>query len=884
MQLDLYCVKCRFVDNSLHNRISELFIGDLSRRGYAAYSRKKYDAAASAFNTIIKLQPDNVEAVEFLKKVEAEQYSLEHLLAEARLAFQNRQYGEASEKSSHVCRLHPGHPEAEEILKQSRKELEKVAALETLAAEHIGQGDLATAAGTLEEILQRLPESEKHLTQLSELKERLNSRDRELRKAKKMIAAGNPEAAFTILEQLSTESPSDTEIRKLMNRASMKQDRVFELLPEAREAVEAEEYDRAKKLLARVLAVDKNHTEARELWRRADTEKRLTVRKWSLIGAGIVAGVIIFVLILVGYSKRTSNRFLLKNAREAAANGEYQDALKLYGQIGSAGVDVDKIKKEMLEVEVKAIMERAEECLANEDWSGADQALSEAGRKGGPADRIKSFGTLSRALKAKFTAKSALDEGRWLEALEIHEKILITPAEEQKVAGWKELSEFINSERLRARDKWLAEIRKNLDEKKPNEVARAINRGNRFFPRDGEAQTLTDRCLIMLEENINRLVKEAENSESTARQRKWYTAEQEAEKVKGLFPGSNKAASIAQCVVFDRQMAELKEQIAAGVWEDVETTLAILETSNPPKERREILEKVKNEVKDKIEAIRRRRFETLCKEGDEAFNGRDWKTAIAKYTKALEEASEDPRIERRLAQAKGQANAPGGMLYIPRGKFIMGSSSGGFKNEYPAHDVKLPAFYIGLTEVTNKEYREFVEATGHTSPPYWKDPNFNQPDQPVVGVNLEDARAYAKWKNNSRLPTEAEWEYASRGSDALTYPWGNEFDAERCRSYDSGEKSPKAVGSYPNGKSPWGCLDMAGNVFEWTSTKFGMYPGAPVIDDRAGKDIYIVKGGSYSSDPQTLRAAYRDRAYGPKEKRKSLGFRLAKDVKLSEEK
>ena len=126
------------------------------------------------------------------------------------------------------------------------------------------------------------------------------------------------------------------------------------------------------------------------------------------------------------------------------------------------------------------------------------------------------------------------------------------------------------------------------------------------------------------------------------------------------------------------------------------------------------------------------------------------------------------------APAQAQPEAPAGMIYIPKGYFQMGSSSGK-EDEKPMHFVFTTGYFIDKYEVSNKDYAAFMLATGHPPPKFWKDSRFNEPDQPVVGVNWHDAMAYAKWKKR-RLPTEAEWEKAARGNDGRLWPWGRKFD------------------------------------------------------------------------------------------------------------
>ena len=192
------------------------------------------------------------------------------------------------------------------------------------------------------------------------------------------------------------------------------------------------------------------------------------------------------------------------------------------------------------------------------------------------------------------------------------------------------------------------------------------------------------------------------------------------------------------------------------------------------------------------------------------------------------------------------------MILIPAGEFIMGSSEGEDDgDEHPQHTVFLDAFYIDKYEVTNAQYKQFMDATGHRAPEHWDDERFNQPDWPVEGVAWHDAVAYAKWAGK-RLPTEAEWEKAARGTDGRRYPWGNEWDSSKCNSNGSsdGYEETAPVGSFPDGASPYGVMDMAGNVDEWCADLYDedYYSRSPQQNPK-GPDSgssRVMRGGSGS--------------------------------------
>lgn len=243
------------------------------------------------------------------------------------------------------------------------------------------------------------------------------------------------------------------------------------------------------------------------------------------------------------------------------------------------------------------------------------------------------------------------------------------------------------------------------------------------------------------------------------------------------------------------------------------------------------------------------------------------------------------------------------MVAVPAGEFLMGSSDAdgyAYDNEKPQHSVTVDAFRIGKYPVTNGQYARFVAATGHRPPPHWRgsSPPPWLENHPVVNVSWHDAHAYCGWRSQTegrvyRLPSEAEWEKAARGTDGRIYPWGNDWDPSRCNSSEGrGDWTTTPVGMYPSGVSPSGCQDMAGNVWEWTQSLSGKdYPyrkyGYPYreygypYDARDGREnlnapdavARLLRGGAFFSDPGVVRCASR-LGFGPGGGFRYPGFRL----------
>jgi formylglycine-generating enzyme required for sulfatase activity len=264
------------------------------------------------------------------------------------------------------------------------------------------------------------------------------------------------------------------------------------------------------------------------------------------------------------------------------------------------------------------------------------------------------------------------------------------------------------------------------------------------------------------------------------------------------------------------------------------------------------------------------------------------------------------------------------MVLISAGEFLMGSPEGGdsFSDERPQRRVHLSPYKIDRREVTNADYRQFIAATGHRAPAnqnpavtLWAEgrPLAGSDRHPVVNVSWHDAAAYCRWVGK-RLPTEAEWEKAARGTDGRLYPWGEtwaprlansasywagrtiEFkDTEEWKAFWvhgeggriskeqglNGEVLTLPVGSFPEGASPYGLLDMAGNASEWVQDWFEpyYYLKAPNADPKGpnGMLLKVVRGGSWLKPARSMRTA--DRDYGfPDDRQSGTGFRCAREA------
>ncbi|MGE3978506.1 MAG: formylglycine-generating enzyme family protein [Nitrospira sp.] len=233
------------------------------------------------------------------------------------------------------------------------------------------------------------------------------------------------------------------------------------------------------------------------------------------------------------------------------------------------------------------------------------------------------------------------------------------------------------------------------------------------------------------------------------------------------------------------------------------------------------------------------------------------------------------------------------MIMIPAGSFPMGVPAGardGGRDEYPRHDVFVDTFMIDTFEVTNGRYLEFVKATGHRVPQNPRNPTRNLwqgesiteglIDRPVINVDWFDAEVYCRWAGK-RLPTEAEWEKAAKGTSDRRFPWGNVEPTSKHLNYNQrwiGEKTLMPVGSYEAGKSPYGLYDMAGNVWEWVNDWYDAryYEKSPKKNPK-GPDTgtkKVIRGAGWQNETPTVRVFTRVES-DPTVRNESTGFRCA---------
>jgi len=284
----------------------------------------------------------------------------------------------------------------------------------------------------------------------------------------------------------------------------------------------------------------------------------------------------------------------------------------------------------------------------------------------------------------------------------------------------------------------------------------------------------------------------------------------------------------------------------------------------------------------------------ITNEGIRVAEDRRMLMAEASFEQSSEGEPREPvHVPSEPLSLEPEPNVPETVL-IPAGFFWMGSpldDPAARENEKPRHELYLNDYSIGRYPVTNAQYACFVLNTGHAPPEHWDEGKIPEglEDHPVVNVTFTDAEAYCGWlkqvsEQPYRLPTEMEWEKAARGNLPQTrcYPWGAEWQPDICNTYELGQNRSTSVHEFEDTNiSLFGAVDMAGNVWEWTTSWYNPYPNSPHDSLNYGEDYRVVRGGSWRSHRKNVRISCRGR-YKPDESRPYLGFRVASTVNVGE--
>jgi len=277
---------------------------------------------------------------------------------------------------------------------------------------------------------------------------------------------------------------------------------------------------------------------------------------------------------------------------------------------------------------------------------------------------------------------------------------------------------------------------------------------------------------------------------------------------------------------------------------------------------------VRDDVSPSILAVLKRAVEEV-KEGRWQ-SARDFRVALDKAFDESYRRHVQPVVTTSDGSGTDRDVDTSGMVYLAGGSFLMGSNE--LREAQPEQEVEVAPFWIDRYPVTVEAYAAYLEATGVPEPRFWRDTRYNGSNQPVIGVNWDEAQAYAQWAGK-RLPTEAQWEFAARGLENRRYPWGSLPPDPTLANFNDFLGMPSIVSMYEDGQTPDGVYDLAGNVLEWTLDPFVpylMHRRSP--EQASAAPRRAVRGGAFSSPAEELQSFYRKGLF-PESRLPITGFR-----------
>ncbi len=867
----LFCLACGSIQEAVHDAIVGSFIQVLLKDGTTAYEDNRYEEAIAAFNKILDINPEHAEAAKNLSMVEDEYKAIQDTLEQARLLIAQRKFEEAQNQAWKILEVIPHLREAENVIAQASTSIRRFDEALKQGKEFYEENRWEDALDKFRLALDINPYAKDVFPLKQEAQRCFEAWEQEVERIEKLREAHSFKEAITFAEEMAERRPFDAKLLGFLNDTR----KTLETLEEGRsageKALKAERWTEAKRAWERVLSILPEDAVARQKHSKAAEEeaKARAARMRTMVKLGVLAavGLTILAVAVVGYS----NRRCVEWGRDYLQSGHPDKALEEFEKAGTFLVDADELALLKREALYGIHMQNGNAARTNKEWDKAKAAYREAAHLSPGTGEAKVLIAMVEAFETMEAARKLGKEMNYAEAIKSAREIANMNALPDEPSDFA----FIRDEAHKAigefKSSWLATARKFLDSQQYLASSVRLRKILAEFPEDEETLKLLTRC-------CNEWLTHAAAMRNEG---KWDDALLECQRMSVAFPEDRRVKREVDTTKSERCLQEARLQFEQKKYHEALSTISQAEEwmRGIP----EVFEKGKA-LSTAINAVIDEKYSehmVVAKESAKKKKFEEAKEALQqamRYRKTREAESLLKEMTDRLA-------TPAGMVYIPASDSIVGDSTQKiWKREGPTHKVKLPAFYIDIVPVTNAEYMKFVKATGHRMPAHWANAGKKIPEgeesHPVTYVNITDAEAYAKWAKK-RLPTEAEWEKVARGPDGLKYPWGNTYKTGAANDENAGRKGTSPVGEYPAGKSPFGCLDMAGNVWEWTKTRFHLYPGSTEKLSEEEKQSFVAKGGCFMDDKLFLRSSFRElveptSAYAT---RATLGFRCAADVK-----
>jgi formylglycine-generating enzyme required for sulfatase activity len=867
----IFCLTCGALQKTAHEEVIRGFAQELMDKGTTAYQQKRFEDAITQFTNVLDVLPEQQEAKRMLVVAEDEFKAISEALGKAKASLADRRYEEAQTQARNVLSLCPGQPEAAEILAEATRTI-------TRFQENLVRGKECLESNRFEEAIENLrfageidPSSSAVRNLLLSAQNQLATWTQEIDNIGKLRDAYSFDEAITAAEAMAERRPFDTKLQSLLTEIKTIKQTLIRSRAAGEEALSQGRWTDAVRAWGRVLSILPEDAQARENRDIAVAEaaKQRAARIRVAIKISVAAAIVLVVLILA--LTALSNRRHLAWGKEFLRSGEPEKALEEFGRTGTFFISTEELAQLKHDATYLLHLKRGDTAREKQDWTRADAEYREALRLAADQSEVNKRLELLTILESLQTSRALARDGDYDKA---------TATAREASAKLTALGDFPDAALLRNQvtdtinsflTLWVESVRKILVAQKYLDASVQLRQILSQFPGSAETRKLLGDCRSAW----------LKYAETMRKESKWEDAEKEYLKMDVPFPSDPEITRQIHITKAEHLLNEASTAMDRTSYKEA------LNAALKAQQEAQDIPNLKQEATDlssRISAVIDNKYSLFLGQAQQFIKENNLESAKI----AIQQAANLRETEETRALAieiEDRMKTPEGMIYIPACPCTIGDSNQVlWKREGPAHKVDLPAYYIDAQPVTNAHYLKFVKATGHQMPPHWvkagnKIPSGKE-NHPVTCVSLADAAAYAQWVKK-RLPTEAEWEKAARGPEALTYPWGNTYEKGMANDERSGLRDTSPVGAFQKGKSPYGCLDMAGNVWQWTSSKISLYPGSDAQLLPEEEKLYVIKGGCFLDDELYLRSSFRevvdpDSAYAL---RPTLGFRCVADVR-----
>lgn len=867
----IFCLACGSLQDDAHEEVIRAYVDELVEKATGAYEEKNFEQAINLFSRVLEADPADEEVRQWLLDLKDEYKAISDVIGKARELLNERKYQEAQEAAQRALELAPGYQEAEDVTADVHRSI-------TELDDALSSGKAYLETNRYEQAIERLriaseidPFSNDVVQLRRDAERMLTAWEQELDRLEKLRQAGSFEEAISFAEGMLLRRPFDKELRKIIEDTRSAVQTLEESRLAGDKAIVEQRWADAKLEWQRVLRILPGDKEAREKRDKAvvQDEKARAVRRRSYIKYGSIGavGLIILIIVVIGLS----NRSRLEYGKKFLQLGEPEKALEEFNRTGSLFVSDDDLAKLKKEATYQIYLSRGNTARDAKEWEEAKKEYNEAALYCADRAEVDKLIALVDGFRELENAYWLADDGDYSKAIDTANAVLMT----QSAVGDHPQADVLFSrvrEALRVfSETWLENARKLLTAGKYLAASVEIRKIASKCPADTKVPKIMALCRA-------EWLKQAETHRKEG---KWDSALVEYQRMNVSFPNDTEITRQIQTTMVKRELQRADMLFKQKQYHSARN--AALEARNAAKGVAGLEGEVASMLST-IDSAVKQKYDQHMAEARRLVKAKKYEEAKVALEQAMLYKQTD-ETKALLQLSVDCLNTPEGMVYVPEGPCIIGDSEQEFwKREAPAHEVSLPAYYVDRHPVTNAQYMEFVKAAKHRMPAHWVAAGNRMPpgrkDHPVTHVSIEDARAYAKWANK-RLPKEVEWEKAARGAKGLIYPWGAEYETGMANDESQGKGDTTPVGTYPDGKSPCGCLDMAGNVWEWTDTNFHLYPGCKDTLTPGDEKLIVIKGGCFMDDKMFLRSSFRETVHPASEYacRATLGFRCVADVK-----